>query len=81
MLSREENELVTRIGQGTPMGNAMRRYWIPAAAIARGRRTGWAADTRPAAWRRSGRISRHRGPHRTDRRILPASPRIVVFWP
>jgi phthalate 4,5-dioxygenase len=30
MLSREENQLVTRVGQGTPMGNAMRRYWIPA---------------------------------------------------
>src|SRR5262249_46484780 len=30
MLSREENELVTRIGPGTPMGNAMRMYWIPA---------------------------------------------------
>src|SRR5271155_6055229 len=30
MLSREENELITRVGHGTPMGNAMRRYWIPA---------------------------------------------------
>src|SRR6201998_3869808 len=30
MLSREENELITRVGQATPMGNAMRRYWIPA---------------------------------------------------
>ncbi|HEX3864363.1 MAG TPA: Rieske 2Fe-2S domain-containing protein [Stellaceae bacterium] len=30
MLSPEENELITRIGAGTPMGNAMRRYWIPA---------------------------------------------------
>src|SRR3954449_2043787 len=30
MLSREENELITRVGPGTPMGNAMRRYWIPA---------------------------------------------------
>jgi phthalate 4,5-dioxygenase len=30
MLSREENQLVTRIGQGTSMGNVMRRYWIPA---------------------------------------------------
>jgi len=30
MLSREDNELVTRVGPGTPMGNAMRRYWIPA---------------------------------------------------
>src|SRR6266446_6252256 len=30
MLSREENELVTRVGQGTAMGNTMRRHWIPA---------------------------------------------------
>jgi len=30
MLSREENELITRVAPGTPMGNAMRRYWIPA---------------------------------------------------
>ena len=30
MLSREENELLTRTGPGTAMGEAMRRYWIPA---------------------------------------------------
>ena len=30
MLTREENELITRIGPGTPMGDTMRRYWIPA---------------------------------------------------
>jgi phenylpropionate dioxygenase-like ring-hydroxylating dioxygenase large terminal subunit len=30
MLSREENELITRVGPGTAMGNTMRRYWIPA---------------------------------------------------
>lgn len=30
MLSREENELLTRIGPGTPGGKLMRRYWIPA---------------------------------------------------
>jgi nitrite reductase/ring-hydroxylating ferredoxin subunit len=30
MLSREENELLTRIGPGTAMGSLMRRYWIPA---------------------------------------------------
>src|SRR5215470_10599572 len=29
MLKREENELVTRVGPGTPMGNVMRRYWMP----------------------------------------------------
>ena len=31
MLSREDNERITRVGPGTPMGNLMRRYWIPAA--------------------------------------------------
>lgn len=31
MLSREENELLTRVGPGTPMGELMRRYWVPVA--------------------------------------------------
>jgi phenylpropionate dioxygenase-like ring-hydroxylating dioxygenase large terminal subunit len=30
MLSREDNELLTRTGPGTPMGSTLRRYWIPA---------------------------------------------------
>jgi len=30
MLAREENELITRVGSGTPMGDTMRRYWMPA---------------------------------------------------
>jgi phenylpropionate dioxygenase-like ring-hydroxylating dioxygenase large terminal subunit len=30
MLAREENELLTRVGPDTPMGNTMRRYWVPA---------------------------------------------------
>jgi phenylpropionate dioxygenase-like ring-hydroxylating dioxygenase large terminal subunit len=30
MLSREENELLTRVGPGTAMGELMRRYWMPA---------------------------------------------------
>ena len=30
MLSREDNEKLTRIGPGTPMGSLVRRYWIPA---------------------------------------------------
>src|SRR5918911_346182 len=29
MLSREENELLTHTGPGTPMGAVMRRYWLP----------------------------------------------------
>jgi phthalate 4,5-dioxygenase len=31
MITREENEFLTRIGQGTPMGELLRRYWMPAA--------------------------------------------------
>lgn len=30
MLSREDNERITRVGQGTPMGATLRRYWLPA---------------------------------------------------
>jgi len=30
MLSREDNDLVTQTNQGTPMGNLIRRYWVPA---------------------------------------------------
>src|ERR687886_680391 len=30
MLKQEENELITRVGPGTPMGNTLRRYWMPA---------------------------------------------------
>ena len=29
MLTREENEMLTRIGPGTPAGEVMRRYWHP----------------------------------------------------
>ena len=30
MLSRDDNELLTRVGPATPMGDTMRRYWVPA---------------------------------------------------
>ncbi len=30
MLSQEENEILTRVGPGTLMGNLLRRYWTPA---------------------------------------------------
>lgn len=31
MLTREENELLTRVGPGTPCGEMLRRYWHPVA--------------------------------------------------
>ena len=30
MLSKEDNELLCRVGPGTPMGQLMRQYWLPA---------------------------------------------------
>lgn len=30
MLGREDNEMLTRVGPGTPMGSLLRRFWIPA---------------------------------------------------
>src|SRR4026208_2143930 len=33
MLSAEQNDLITRVGPGTPAGTLMRRYWQPAALV------------------------------------------------
>ena len=30
MTSVQDSELLTRVGPGTPMGNLMRHYWLPA---------------------------------------------------
>jgi phthalate 4,5-dioxygenase len=30
MLSKQDNDLLTRVGPGTPMGALMREYWLPA---------------------------------------------------
>jgi hypothetical protein len=35
MLSKEQNEMLTRIGPGTPMGETLREFWIPAIRSAR----------------------------------------------
>src|SRR5436305_1779386 len=29
-MTTEENQLLTRVGPGTPMGSVLRRYWMPA---------------------------------------------------
>jgi len=33
MLSNQDNELLTRVGPGTAMGELLRRYWMPIAAV------------------------------------------------
>jgi 5,5'-dehydrodivanillate O-demethylase len=34
MITQEENERLTRVGPGTPMGNLLRRYWHPVGTLA-----------------------------------------------
>jgi phenylpropionate dioxygenase-like ring-hydroxylating dioxygenase large terminal subunit len=34
VLTKEDNEILTRVGPGTPMGDLLRRYWTPACLIA-----------------------------------------------
>ncbi|MBK6004862.1 aromatic ring-hydroxylating dioxygenase subunit alpha [Ramlibacter ginsenosidimutans] len=33
MLTEEKNRLLTQVGPGTPMGNLLRRYWMPVAGV------------------------------------------------
>src|SRR2546421_10329645 len=33
MLSTQDNERLTRVGAGTPMGELLRRYWHPICAV------------------------------------------------
>ena len=77
MLTHEENMLVTRTGPGTPMGETMRRYWIPALLsrnclnrIARQYAcNSWASSSWPFATRRENWPAG---------RILPAPPGLPV---
>ena len=57
MTTRADSEVLTSVGAGTPVGNLMREYWIPAAMSSelRGRRRPDAAD---AAGREAHRLSR-----------------------
>jgi len=34
LLSEKQNRMVTEVGRGTPMGELLRRYWMPIAAVA-----------------------------------------------
>ena len=57
MLSQEDNEILTRVGPGTLMGNLLRRYWTPACFLG-------AADVRQPT---HARAAAGRGPHRLPR--------------
>ena len=34
MISKEDNERLTQVSAGTPVGDLLRRYWHPIAAVA-----------------------------------------------
>ena len=57
MLSREDNELLCRVGPGTPMGNLMRQYWMPAALSSELPAPRLPAAARPPAGREPHRAS------------------------
>jgi phthalate 4,5-dioxygenase oxygenase subunit len=57
VLSAEDNEILTRVGPGTQMGNLLRRYWIPAclsAEIAEPDGPPARCDCSARTWSRSG---------------------------
>ena len=66
MLSREENELLTRVGPGTPMGEVMRRYWLPA-LLAEEIPAPDCPPVRVRFWAKIGRLSRFPGEGRLAR--------------
>ena len=82
MLSQEENELVTRVGPGTPMGNLFREYWLPALLQRGAARARQRSVARHDARRTADRFPRHA----TARSAcwpeqLPASRRVAVLRP
>ena len=71
MMNQADNELLTRIGPGTPMGAMLREYWVPGVPLgqARGRRR---ARADPPVRRELRRLPRHRRPRRVHAGSLPA---------
>ena len=81
MLRKEQNDLLTQTGPGTPMGELFRRYWHAGAA-----RRGTAGERMPAGAgqapvRAAAGLARHPGPLCADRRVLRAPRRLAVVRP
>ena len=78
MMSREQNEQLSRIGPGTLMGKLLRRYWAPFLLAVGNPRAGLPAGQGQADGRDADRLPRQQGPRRPDRRILRPSRRLAV---
>ena len=76
MLTAEQNELLTRVGPGTPCGDLMRRYWHPIAAV---------SELEGHKWNKRVRLLGEdlvlfrdkQGRMRPDHRAVPAPPRLA----
>ena len=87
MLSKEDNELLCRVGPGTPMGNLFRQYWLPAMKSDELPVAGLPAGAHQAAGRGADRLPHNLRRRRPDPERLPASRRLDVLrtqrrrWP
>ena len=79
MLSKADNEFLTHTGPGTPMGDLLRRFWMPALLSRGAARAATARRSRSDAGRGPARLSRHRRPRRPRRAALPAPRRRPVL--
>ena len=80
MLTKEDNEILTQVGPGTPMGELMRRYWVP---VVLSRRAG---SRRPdqagaGAGREHGGFPDRPGRSWAAGRVLLTSARVALFRP
>ncbi len=78
MLSREDTDLLCRIGPGTPMGALMRRYWMPVLYTWEIEPDG-PATTRTRARRRSHCLARLQWCAQFRLGELPAPRRVAVL--
>ena len=81
MLSKADNEFLTRSGQGTPMGELLRRFWMPALLSRGAARARRAAEEDQDPGRGPARLPRHQRPGRHRRAALPASRRQPLLRP
>src|SRR5215471_13873567 len=76
MLTRDENELLTRTGPGTAMGALLRCYWIP--VVQSGEVEAGGRQARAPARRATHRLPRQERTRGAHRRVLPASGRLAL---
>ena len=81
MLRKEQNDLVTQTGPGTPMGALFRCYWTPVLLASELAGERLPAGAGQGALRAAGRVSRQPRAARPDRRVLSPSRRVAVVRP